>query len=289
MYLLPLLTTVLFSTALAHTWNEQLSVIESGNFVGSNGYPRGYVSRTIPGFYDDMMTYQLPPPKDTSRTRVNDSDFLCAPTQRTSNQTQSFPRLSAWPGAHVAMKYLENGHVTLPQNTPGKPLGGGTIFVFGTSQPIENELLVDVLEWTTDGTGGDRRGKLIAAQNFDDGRCYQINAGNISLTRQQEFPDPVEGQPGSVHEQWCETDVAIPSDVSINSTYTVYWVWQWPTAPGTLGALEGKDEYYTTCSDIDILAGLIQSTTPNPLPQQDPQKSAVPHYQNRSAYRSNPL
>lgn len=57
MYLLPLLTTILFSTALAHTWNEQLSVIESGKFVGSNGYPRGYVSRTIPGFHDDMMTY----------------------------------------------------------------------------------------------------------------------------------------------------------------------------------------------------------------------------------------
>lgn len=188
------------------------------------------------------------------------------------------------------MKYLENGHVTLPQNTPGKPIGGGTVFVFGTSQPLENELLVDVLEWTIDGTGGDRRGKLIAAQNFDDGRCYQINTGNISLTRQQEeFPGPVEGQHGPVHEQWCETDVAIPSDVSINSTYTVYWVWQWPTAPGTLGALEGKDEYYTTCSDIGILAGLLQSTVQNPLSQQDPQKSAVPDYQNRSAYKSSPL
>ncbi|KAH8726695.1 hypothetical protein GQ44DRAFT_725885 [Phaeosphaeriaceae sp. PMI808] len=277
MRLLHLFTTVLFRIVLAHTWNEQLSVIENGIFVGCNGYPRGYVSRTTPGFYDD-----------TSRTRVNDSDFLCAPTQRTSNQTQGFPRLSAWPGAYVAMKYLENGHVTLPQNTPGKPIGGGTVFVFGTSQPLESELLVDVLEWTTDGTGGDRRGKLIAAQNFDDGRCYQINTGNISFTRQQEFPDPVEGQPGSVHEQWCETDVAIPSDVSINSTYTVYWVWQWPTAPGTLGALDGKDEYYTTCSDIEILAGLLQNTVQNSLPQQDPQKSAVPDYQNRSAYKPSP-
>ncbi|KAF2473309.1 uncharacterized protein BDR25DRAFT_352730 [Lindgomyces ingoldianus] len=73
-------------------------------------------------------------------------------------------------------------------------------------------------------------------------RRENVNAGNISLTRQQEFLDPVEGQPGSVYEQWCETDVAIASDVSINSTYAVYWVWQWPTAPGTLGALEGKDE-----------------------------------------------
>lgn len=170
------------------------------------------------------------------------------------------------------MKYLENGHVTLPQNTPGKPIGGGTVFVFGTSQPREDELLVGVLEWTIDGTGGDRHGRLIATQNFDDGRCCQINTGNISLARQREFPDPVEGEPESVHEQWCETDVTIPTDVSINSTYTVYWVWQWATAPGTLGVLEGKDEYYTTCSDVDILAGLLQSTMPNPLPQQDPKE-----------------
>ena len=57
MYLLPLLTTILFSIVLTHTWNEQLSIIESGSFVGGNSYPRGYISRSIPGFYNDMMTY----------------------------------------------------------------------------------------------------------------------------------------------------------------------------------------------------------------------------------------
>jgi hypothetical protein len=31
----------------------------------------------------------------------------------------------------VTMRYFENGHVTLPQNQPGKPLAGGTIYVFG--------------------------------------------------------------------------------------------------------------------------------------------------------------
>ena len=56
MHLLPLFSTVLFSTTLAHTWNEQLAVIESGVFVGNNVYPRGYVPRTIPGFYDDMIS-----------------------------------------------------------------------------------------------------------------------------------------------------------------------------------------------------------------------------------------
>jgi hypothetical protein len=78
------------------------------------------------------------------------------------------------------------------------------------------------------------RRECVRGEKSPGRECFaeNVNAGNISLTRQQEFPDPVEGQPGSVHEQWCETDVAIPSDVSINSTYTVYWVWQLATVPG---------------------------------------------------------
>ena len=48
--------------------------------------------------------------------------------------------------------------------------------------------------------GGDGRGSLLAAQNFNDGRCYQINSRNISIARQQEFPNPVQGQISSVYE-----------------------------------------------------------------------------------------
>ena len=116
----PLLPAViLFGKVLAHSWNEQLTLIEDGVFTGRNGYPRGYVSRTDPGFIDDMMKYLLPP-LASGRTRVDNSDHLCAPTQRTTNQTKNYPRLRVSPGARVAMKYLENGHVTLPQNAPGK-------------------------------------------------------------------------------------------------------------------------------------------------------------------------
>jgi hypothetical protein len=279
---------IFFGQALAHTWNEQLTVIDGGIFTGSNGYPRGYVSRSDPGFNDDMMTYLLPP-LASGRTRVDDSDLLCAPTQSSANQTVNYPSLGASPGAYVAIKYLENGHVTLPQNQPGKPQGGGTVYVFGTSQPNDNELLTEVLQWTTDGTGGDQRGSLLTAQNFDDNRCYQINNGNISVARQNEFPDPTPGQPGSVNEQWCETDVLIPADIPINSVYTIYWVWQWPTEPGTPGLPDGKDEYYTTCSDLNIVAGPIQGTPSNPLFQQDPQISAVPNFQSRTAFKPNPL
>jgi hypothetical protein len=50
-------------------------------------------------------------------------------------------------------------------------------------------------------------GETLTAQNFDDGRCYQINSDNISVARQKEFSDPTPGQPESINEQWCETDV----------------------------------------------------------------------------------
>jgi hypothetical protein len=67
-------------------------------------------------------------------------------------------------------------------------------------------------------------------------------------------------------------------------------VWQWPTASGTPGTPEGRDEYYTTCSDIDIVPGLqFQIDATNSLQQQDPQGAAVPNYQTRTVYKLNPL
>jgi hypothetical protein len=281
MYSFLLLSAVLLGHGLAHSWNEQLAVINNGTFAERNGYSRGYVSRSDPGFHDSMMAYLLPP-LDSRRTRVDNTDLLCAPTQRTSNQTQGYPRLQALQGSYMAMKYLENGHVTLPQNQPGKPAGAGTVFVFGTSHPDDRETLNRVLQWTADGKGGDGRGMLLTVQNFDDGRCYQVNGGNISMTRQRQFPNPIAGSPGSVHEQWCETDVMIPVDVPANSLYTIYWVWQWPTTPGVPGLPNGKDEYYTTCSDIDIVVEQAQDRQPNPLPQQDPQTAAVAIYESRA-------
>jgi hypothetical protein len=281
--MIAILYWIFLSRALAHTWNEQLTVIQNGIFTGSNGYPRGYVSRSDPGFTDDAMTYLLPP-SASGRTRVDDFDLICAPTQRGSNQTSGYPRLSTSPGVYIAMKYLENGHVTLPQTQPGKPQGAGTVFVFGTSQPSNDDLLTEILQWTADGTGGDQRGRLLASQNFDDSRCYQINGGDISVTRQEKYPNPIPGNPASVNEQWCETDVLVPTEVSIGSSYTLYWVWQWPTKAGTPGVPDGKDEYYTTCSDLDIVAGPFQGVALNPLPQQDPQIAAVPNFNSRGVF-----
>ena len=61
------------------------------------------------------------------------------------------------------MKYLENGYVILPQTQPGKLKAGGIVYVFGTSQLSNSEVLVDVLQWTFNGTSGNQRGKLLTA------------------------------------------------------------------------------------------------------------------------------
>lgn len=286
------LLTVFPLLSVSHSWNEQLSVVGSnGSFTGAAGYPRGYMARTDPGFNGFSMLWQLPS-NEAGRTLINSSDLLCHPAQRTQNQTSNYPRLQVAPGSAIAMKYLENGHVSLPSNQIGKPSKAGSIFVFGTTQPKTDETLENVLLWSTDGSGGDKQGRLLASNNFDDDRCYQINSGPISTSRQKQFPDPNPGQPGSYNEQWCETNVILPTDPSIvppGKTLTIYWIWQWPTLPGRdPGLPSGKDEYYTTCSDLDVRTDETSGPMANKLTQQDPQPNAVPDYKSRSALVSNP-
>lgn len=46
----------------------------------------------------------------------------------------------------------------------------------------------------------------------------------------------------------------IPDDAVIGSVQTLYWVWDWPTAPGMAEAPPGgKPEIYTTCIDVKIV------------------------------------
>ena len=282
---------IFVSSTTAHTWIEQMNVIgPDGNYTGNAGYPRGYVERASPGFTDDDMTYLLPP-DSAGRIRVNASDLLCMPTQRTANNNSAtFPSLVAQPGDYVAMKYLENGHVTLPNNQVGKPGSGGLAYVYVTTSPKENQTLLDVLSWTTNNSLSE--GRLLTVQNFDDGRCYQINSGPMSTARQKEFPDPIPGQPGSVHEQWCETDIQVPEDAQEGSL-TVYWVWQWPTLPNMdPGIPDGKDETYTTCSDFYITTNsskiFANHTHQSGLFVQDPQMQANKQYSVRAANQTLP-
>ena len=286
----------------AHTWIEQYQVVgPNGSYIGDGGYSRGYVARTDPTFDGDAnILWMLPEltarePDQTVRLRINSSDPLCHPNQRTSNYSNpEYPKLKVAPGNYVAMKYYENGHVTLPWNQHGKPQMGGTVFVFGTTDPIDDEKIVDVMKWTTNGKGGDGRGFLMTAQNYDDGRCHQINDCVLSAERQVLFPNYVTSTNISA-EQWCETDLLIPTTQKAGSTLTTYWVWQWPTAEGSDCIYpDGKDEYYTTCADFDIIDSssnnedIAHEVATNTLLQEDFQTAAVSTYASRTAITISP-
>lgn len=240
-------------SARAHTWVEQLTVINpNGTFVGTPGFARGNVLRTAPNFGDPLMVHILPPDGRPATEGILNSDLMCRDSQTKPVQTDGSPRLQAPAGSLIALRYQENGHVTMPQNQPGKPSNRGNVFIYGTTQPSESDTFLAIHnQWNAAGTGGDKRGKLLATQPFDDGQCYQVNAGDISVKRKAEFPHETTQLTGS--DLWCQNDIAIPSDAPNGKPYTLYWVWDWPTAPNVdPGLPKGKTEIYTTCMDVDI-------------------------------------
>ncbi|KAF2124384.1 hypothetical protein P153DRAFT_370829 [Dothidotthia symphoricarpi CBS 119687] len=244
---------------MGHTWIEQLrNINDNGSYVGEYGYPRGMVSKTDPTFTGFSMNFEIPAYQ--GRVFINESTVLCHEKQRQQTQSSDkYPRLQAVPGGFIAMRYMENGHITKPNNQLGKPEKAGTIFVYGTTTPDEDERIVNVLKWTKDGSGGDKRGTLLAMNDFDDGRCYEKNDSPVSLERQASDPNFALGQvsdgPGN-YPLFCETDVQLPATAPTGKPYTFYWVWQWNTAPDKdPGLPAGKDEYYTTCIDVDVTSG----------------------------------
>ncbi|KAJ6092693.1 hypothetical protein N7486_007982 [Penicillium sp. IBT 16267x] len=248
----------------AHSWVEEIRVIAAnGTLTGAAGYARGNYLRTAAGFSDLTMTYLIPPDGQANVTVVYDSTKLCKDTQQNQTQTSGSPRLKADAGDAIALRYQENGHVTLPWNQPGKPPNRGTVYVYGTTEPIVGETLNGVHGvWNWNGTGGDGRGTLLSVQNFDDGRCYQINTGNISEYRQAKYPHEANQLMGA--DLWCQQDVQLPITAPTGKLYTLYWVWDWPTRPSADdGYPDGKKELYTTCIDIDIVgqaSGKVQET-----------------------------
>ena len=261
---LAVIATVVIPSA-AHSWIEQMMVINGqGQFTGNPGYARNATARTAPGFSDPLMVHILPgqgqpaiEQRDINATDtegITPTDPMCKKTQQQQIQSSGLPRLSAAPGSLVALRYQENGHVTLPQNQPGKPPNRGNVYIYGTTQPKPDDNFLDIFnQWNADGTGGDKRGKLIATQPYDDGYCYQMNSGTISAQRQQQFPHSADQLMGA--DLWCQNDIKLPADAVSGRPYTLYWVWDWPTEPGVDPSLpKGKAEIYTTCMDIDITA-----------------------------------
>ncbi|KAK4071128.1 hypothetical protein Purlil1_13502 [Purpureocillium lilacinum] len=206
--MLPAPTLFVFVCAVSviksHSWVERLMVFDShGTMVGVPGYPRGAVSRLDPNFNDFQMQHLLPSgPTDDNAL----SDRICKATQTIGNYTNTLPPLYAWPGAFIALQYQENGHVSLPNLTPQKK-SSGKVYIYGTTSPSHSDTLTSIHGvWNKEGTGGDRRGRLVASRNFDD---------------------------------------------EISQLYSLYWVWDWPSAASN-GLPDGKLEIYTTCIDIEI-------------------------------------
>ncbi|KAI4676333.1 uncharacterized protein J4E88_007247 [Alternaria novae-zelandiae] len=283
-----------FPAAMGHSWGEQLrNIDDKGNYVGQYGYPRGFVDRgsNAPGS-GDAMSYRV----NEGRAYINKDDMVCPPTQREQKQANAdkFPRLKSPPGGYVAIRYQENGHVTSADTNPEKPEKGGTIFVYGTKEPKPDDKLVDVLQWTKDGQGGDKRGVLLAMTDYDDGRCYLNNGSPKAKEREQFSPAYAMGSPQSGPSNtvmYCETDVKLPDTMELSKAYTLYWVWQWASMPGRAGfPKEGKDEYFTTCMDIDAASADVAMAAEAPeamakfqMLQQDGVTTAHPDFKSRTA------
>ncbi|PVH91606.1 hypothetical protein DM02DRAFT_678000 [Periconia macrospinosa] len=260
----------------AHSWVEQLSIVApNASYVGEHGYARSFVDKGMPGFDQNANLWTVPP-LENQPPFLRPGDLLCHPSQRTLTPLPDFPRLKASPGGILALRYAENGHSTIPgggKGLPGKPERGGTVFVFGTSAAREDETLSNTLQWTAYGRGGDGRGTFLTAQNFDDGRCYQLgNGAALANLRRERFPNP------------------IPDSVAVGRPFTLYWVWQWPTAPGQDPSFpRGKDEYYVSCMDVGIVQEVASVAPSRTLAQQDPMSTAVSDFRSCTALTTDPL
>lgn len=201
--------------AAGHSWLEQVSrIAPNGTIVPPKGYPMGWGGRDDPAFSDLLYSNLIP----TDTTKICKRNPLGV-------QRDGYPALTAAPGDFVALRYLENGHVTMPR-TNG-PKVSGIVYVYGTLEPRADEDITDVhKKWTADGTGGDGRGRLLATRHYDDGQCYEANSEEISQTRQALFPKPSDNYMGP--NLWCQTDIQIPYDIPQGSQYVLYWVWSWP-------------------------------------------------------------
>ncbi|CAG9955116.1 unnamed protein product [Clonostachys rosea f. rosea IK726] len=203
----------------AHSWIERAIKINAANqtFFGAEGYPRGYIPRSDPSFNDEKVLLRLPYTGTafyTGDEKINKAAFDANP---------SFPMLEAAPGDFIAITHLENGHTTKPQTNPLKPYNRGTVFLYGTADPKDDEKLFDIhLKWNTEGTGGDGRGKLLSTRNYDDGQCYEARNEGMALSRAQ----ALKTNPSTPLA--CQSDLQLPDDLKPGSIYTIYWYWDWP-------------------------------------------------------------
>lgn len=242
---------VIFQLSIAHSWVERLlRIAPNGTMIGPQGHIRAFSPRTPT--LNQADNFNLVPPNGRPDGKViHSDDLICKSTQTIANYSGQFPMLSAAPGDLVALQYQENGHVTLPLTS--KPENRGTIYIYGTQNPSDKDTILGIHNmWTFDGQGGDKRGRLLAKRDFDDGQCYQINSGPISQARQAKSRKMPEDPQGA--DLWCQADVRLPENMQIGGIYTLYWLWDWPTMSNSThgGTYVTIPEIYTSCLDIQV-------------------------------------
>lgn len=198
------------------------------------------------------MQNLIPP---AGRLEVIETVLICKSTQQTENVTAYSPTLQAMASDRVLLRYQENGHVTLSDrynsgDFPMKPTSG-TVWVYGTNKPTPEDTLMGIHGvWDEKGTGGDGRGVLLTSAPFDDGMCYQVNDSEESARRQALPQRPHTKSEG--RDLWCGVEVELPSELAPGTTYTLYWVWEWPTLLNEQPQ-QWKQEDCTTCIDVEIV------------------------------------
>lgn len=232
-------------TVLGHTWIEQMKVIDStGAFTGDTGYARGWFARGE-GWSDKAVQQKI--------EVFDDAAAMCRFPKVGENQILA--TLKASPGDNVALLYNENGHVSF--QTESKPKSGGIVYIYGTTDPKPDDKLKAIWKnWTVDGKGGDGRGSLLAVRKYDDGQCHEPVSPNFS----QEKLDRI-AKDGINDMFMCQNDITLPDNLKPGEKFTIYWVWDYSTMKTDSKAEEPTDdtraamELYTSCMDIDIVAG----------------------------------
>lgn len=223
----------LSTSASAHSWIEKAYRIDAATrkFIGAPGYPRGGNYRRLAAegaSNDEKQTYRLPSDGIYTGDEILNSGPI-APNR--PDET-----LEAFPGDYIALLHTENGHVTEKQE--GRPLNGGTVYLYGTSEPKDEEKLFDVhLVWNKDGTGGDGRGRLLGTRNYDDSQCYE---GNAAKQFAVERSAAVHGL--ASESLPCQSDIQLPEDLKPGTNYTVYWYWEYPNLNTAEIDMEGTKE-----------------------------------------------
>ncbi|KAK3329443.1 hypothetical protein B0H66DRAFT_24981 [Apodospora peruviana] len=259
----------------SHSWTERTRrLAPNGTMIGNPGFERNHHDRADPGFSDTSVVWLIPPNGVSRPAGILPDDKIVREEQRpyvpSTSYTEQYPKLKVAPGDFAALIYTENGHVSRQdqESQNPKPINRGTIYLYGTTQnDLTNYNLVDIhLTWTADGKGGDGKGRLLATRNYDDGQCYEAipGAGDVegivghrmaALNNDAAVP--------------CQSDVQIPLDTPVGETYTVIWVWDWPTmsergvavSPATYYANDSTKgepfvktfEIYTSVVDFDIV------------------------------------